>query len=137
MIAHTINIARKSIYIDHLICSTDSEKIKKIALKYKCSVPFLRPKYLSTNKTSMLDVLFHLTKKFTDYFYLVLLQPTSPLRTTSDIDEAIKKCEKTNAFSVVSVNKMEKSSAWMFNLNQKKSCFLYLKILTTTKEGRI
>ena len=69
----------------------------------------------------MLDVLFHLTKKFTDYFYLVLLQPTSPLRTTSDIDEAIKKCEKTNAFSVVSVNKMEKSSAWMFNLNQKQA----------------
>ena len=121
LVAHTINIARKSIYIDHLICSTDSEKIKKIALKYKCSVPFLRPKYLSTNKTSMLDVLFHLTKKFTDYFYLVLLQPTSPLRTTSDIDEAIKKCEQTNAFSVVSVNKMEKSSTWMFNLTQKQA----------------
>ena len=136
LIAHTINIARKSIYIDHLICSTDSEKIKKIALKYKCSVPFLRPKYLSTNKTSMLDVLFHLTKKFTDYFYLVLLQPTSPLRTTSDIDEAIKKCEKTNAFSVVSVNKMEKSSAWMFNLNQKQAMLPIFKNTNYNKRRR-
>ena len=121
LIAHTIDMAKKSIYIDDVICSTDSEKIKKIALKYKCSVPFLRPKYLSTNKTSMLDVLFNLSKKFTDYFYIVLLQPTSPLRNTSDIDEAIKKCEKKNAFSVVGVNKIEKSSTWMFHLDKKKT----------------
>ena len=57
----------------------------------------------------------------------MLLQPTSPLRTTLDIDKSIEKCEKYNAFSVVSVNKFQKSINLMFNLRKKNNVNFFKK----------
>ncbi len=121
LIAHTIEQAKKSNYIDNIVCSTDSKEIKDIALNYNCSIPFMRPKYLAKNSTTSLDVLTHLCKKIKSYDYIILLQPTSPLRIAKDIDAALEKCEKYNAFSVVSVNKLNKKTNLMFHLDKNNN----------------
>ncbi len=95
LIAWSIIEGKKSEYIDKLIVSTDSEKIAKIAKEYGAEIPFMRPAELATDKASSFSVILHaidfLEKKGEKYNYLVLLEPTSPLRTVEDIDIPLKK----------------------------------------------
>ncbi|OUU29742.1 MAG: hypothetical protein CBB97_02110 [Candidatus Endolissoclinum sp. TMED37] len=137
LIAYTIEQAKKSNYLDNIICSTDSKEIKDIALNYNCSVPFMRPKYLAKNSTNTLDVLIHLCKKIKSYDYIVLLQPTSPLRITKDIDEALEKCEKYNAFSVISVNKLDKKTNSMFHLDKNNNLNSFEKGFTKFNKKKL
>jgi len=73
---------------------SDDKKIKKIAKKFNISIDYKRPKKFSKSNTSLIDTLFHFhqwTKiKKIDYDYLVVLQPTSPLRNYKDINAATK-----------------------------------------------
>ena len=62
LIAYTILEAQKSKYINDYIISTDSEKIAKISRKFNADVPFLRPKNLSTSKSSSVSALIHAVK---------------------------------------------------------------------------
>ena len=98
LLAWPIIAANKSKYVDSVIVSTDSKKIAKIANKYGGNTPFIRPKYLATNTSSSIDVISHvikfLTKKNDDYFYIILLEPTSPFTTTADIDKSLNILEK-------------------------------------------
>jgi len=104
LLAHTIIAAKNSIYLDKVIISTESKNIIKIAKKYKCEAPFIRPKKLSLDYVSATDVLFHALKKINECFdYAVLLQPTSPLRTAEDIDQSIVKIINENGDSLISV----------------------------------
>ena len=77
-----------------IIVSTDSKKIRKISLEYNISVPFIRPKIISKDNSSDYDLINHAInffKKKNIYFkYILLLQPTSPLRTYKDINQSIK-----------------------------------------------
>jgi CMP-N,N'-diacetyllegionaminic acid synthase len=112
LIAYTIEAAKDCPYIDELMVTTDSMKIKKIAEKYGVNVPFLRPKHLATDTASSFDTVKHtinfykykLNRKF-DYF--ILLQPTSPLRTTKNIDAAMHFLFEKKADAVISISKME------------------------------
>lgn len=110
LIEYTIDAARKSRYCKNfdLLCSTDDKEIAKIARANDCPVPFLRPKRLASDKASSMDVILHalsymenVTKK--KYDYVVLLQPTSPLRTARHLDEAITKALRYSCDSVISV----------------------------------
>jgi N-acylneuraminate cytidylyltransferase/CMP-N,N'-diacetyllegionaminic acid synthase len=108
LIAHTIECAKKSQYVNRVIVSTDSEKIAEISKKYGAEVPFLRPEDLSQDKSKVVDAIAHLVDKLkTDEGYVpdyvVLLQTTSPLRFSSDIDAALLLCFKRNADAVVSL----------------------------------
>jgi CMP-N,N'-diacetyllegionaminic acid synthase len=89
LIEWSIDAALKSKYIDKVVVSSDDENILKIA-KDKCDI-IKRPKELATDTASSIDVIKHvldnLEKK---YDYIVLLQPTSPLRNEKHIDEAIE-----------------------------------------------
>lgn len=112
LIAWSIDCALKSKFIDTVIVSTDSKKIASVSKKYKADVPFLRPKKLSTDKASSIDVIFHcmdwLEQKKKYYDLIVLLEPTSPLRDTKDIDKAIELLFKEKkAESIVGVSKVE------------------------------
>ena len=115
LIAYTIEVAKKSELITHLITSTDDQKIAEIAKKYGCNVPFLRPKELARDNTPTLPVLQHATefmeKKLGIKFdYLVLLQPTSPFRIAEDIDKTIQLLIDTpEADSSVSICEVEKN----------------------------
>jgi len=108
LLEHTIITAKKSKYLSKVYVSTDSEKIRKIGLKYKLPDLKIRSKKYSGRKASTHSVMLHEIKKIKYNFdYLVILQPTSPLRTVSDINKACKKMlEDKKADSLVSCSKI-------------------------------
>ena len=107
LIAWTAEAALECTAVDHAILSTDDPEIAEIGTELGLEVPFLRPASLAENSTPMIPVLQHLLGWAKDTFghveAVVLLQPTSPLRTASHIEEAIKLFRDQNAQSVVSV----------------------------------
>ena len=113
LIVWSIEAARESKYIDKCIVSTDDDKISNIVKKFGGDVPFKRPAHLATDESTTFDVLEHGINFFknqsVEFDYLVLLEPTSPLRDSNDIDEAIMILhEKRNiADSIVGVSKVE------------------------------
>ena len=119
-----LQAARKSKYIDELTISTDSEKIIKIAKKNNFYVPFKRPAKLATDKSKSSEVILHALNFFKNkniiFDYVIILEPTSPLTKTSDIDNAIKLIEKNKTNSLVSVYKSERYHPYFhYKLNEK------------------
>lgn len=108
LIAHSIDIARAFVGDEDICVSTDSEEIKQVVENYGLSVPFLRPDYLATDTATSNDVLIHAVNFFKqqgrEYKKLVLLQPTSPLRTVDDVFGCIK-LYREDIDMVVSVSK--------------------------------
>jgi len=112
LIAYTIKEALRSKYITDYIVSTDSKEIAEIAKLYGADVPFLRPAHLATDTASSLAGLQHATKWMEDkndyiYDYVIELMCTNPMKTSTDIDNVIKKLVSTNADSVIGVAKLE------------------------------
>ena len=112
LIAHTIASAKGSQRISRIIVSTDSEQIAGIAKEYGAEVPFLRPPELAQDKSPVSEAVLHLLAelKVREQYepeYIVLLQPTSPLRNSDDIDGALTLLEKRGADSVVTVTETE------------------------------
>jgi CMP-N,N'-diacetyllegionaminic acid synthase len=108
LIAYSIDAAKKSDLITHLIVSTDDEEIADVAKKRGCDVPFIRPKELAQDETPHLPVMQHAVKEMEDelgivFDYVIIFQPTSPFRTKEDIDGTLKKLIDTGADSAVSV----------------------------------
>ena len=90
LISYTIESAIKSNVIHHLIVSTDSNEIAEVARSYSVDVPFIRPHVLSSDTALAVDVLKHAItheeKRLQIRFdYVVMLQPTTPLKLTEDI----------------------------------------------------
>lgn len=111
LIYYTIREAKKCKQITNYIISTDSTKIKKVAQKYRAAVPFIRPKNLSTDKSTSASALKHalvesekIYKKRFDY--VVELMVTNPLKTCEDIDKVIQIMLKFRANSVIAVNQL-------------------------------
>lgn len=95
LLAYTIDAAKKSRLINRIIVSTDDKKIAAVAKKYGAEVPFMRPRALGQDHTPDLPVFQHaLTwlKKNEGYTpdFIIHLWPTSPLRKSEDLDEAIR-----------------------------------------------
>jgi len=112
LIVWTIDEAKKSKYIDRLIVNTDSQQIAEISKQYGAEVPFMRPQELANDNADSISVLKHTIDFFNQEFdYILLLQPTSPLRNVEDIDNAIELLnEKTKA--VISVCETQHSPLW-------------------------
>lgn len=113
LMAWTIKAALESDAFDEVMVSTDSEKYKEIAEQYGASVPFLRSKENSADKSSSWDAMrevineyIHAGKKY-DVF--CMLQPTSPLRGAEEIKKAFDLFYEKKADSVVSLCKMDHS----------------------------
>lgn len=119
LIGHSIIEAKKSKYIQSVIVSTDSDEIASVAKKFGADVPFLRPAELSTDSASSLGVIRHaLENSLPDFTHLILLQPTSPLRTVQHIDEAIEKFIKIkNANFLFSVKEVDPKMNWVVQEN--------------------
>jgi CMP-N,N'-diacetyllegionaminic acid synthase len=103
LLAWTCAAATESTRLDRVVCSTDSEEIAAAAAACGVEAPFRRPADLSGDETPMLDVVRDALGRFEDVSVVVLLQPTSPLRTAAHIDEAVERLAATGADSVVSV----------------------------------
>ena len=111
LIEYTIKAAHESRLISRCILSSDSEKIITISKKLGLEVPFVRPRELSTDDAPALPVIQHAVAWLRDHDnylpdYIILLQPTSPLRTSKHIDQALTKLIQSDADSIVSVVKV-------------------------------
>jgi CMP-N,N'-diacetyllegionaminic acid synthase len=116
LIAWTIEQAIASNCLARVIVSTDDDEIAEVAKKYRADVPFIRPKELATDDATASDVISHavdyLLKHDGPFDILLLLQPTSPLRTSQDIDNAIALLFAKKAKAVVSVCEAEHHPYW-------------------------
>lgn len=95
LIAHTIEKAKASKYIDRLILSTDDEEIAEVGRKYGAEIPFVRPKELAEDSTLDLPVFQHAIKWLEENEnwkpnLIVHLRPTHPFRKTEHIDLGIE-----------------------------------------------
>jgi CMP-N-acetylneuraminic acid synthetase len=115
----TFEAAANSKYLDQVIISSDSQDIIEYAREQKVDAPFIRPAELAGPTVTSDETLLHALKwqiehEMQTYEYVVMLQPTSPLRTASDIDQAIELLASSpNALSVVSVTALPKNPAWL------------------------
>ena len=110
LIQYSIDVAKESKYIDRIIVSTDDKEIADVSIACGAEVPFLRPKQLANDTTKTIEVLVHaideIMRSGVSYDYLVLLQPTQPLRTSEQIDEAIEKIINEGEESLVSISEV-------------------------------
>lgn len=118
LIAWTIEAARASEYVDRTVLSSDDGTIMDVAQSCGCEVPFTRPAALSTDTASSIDVVMHALDALPGSDMVVLLQPTSPLRTAGDIDEACRTLERTGAPACVSVCAVQQSPYWMYRTDE-------------------
>ncbi len=113
LMAYTIESALQSHYIDETMVSTDSEIYASIAKEYGANVPFIRSSKNATDMAKSMDVVFEVLDEYErrgkSFDNIVVLQPTSPLRTYINIDEAFKLFYEKVADSVVSVCECEHS----------------------------
>lgn len=112
LIYYTIKAALASKLMTKVILSSDDDEIIGIGKDIGVEVPFKRPRELADDTTPTIDVLIHAVnyvEKNQSFFpdIIVVLEPTSPLRTTEDIDKALEKHIETDADSVVSVVKTD------------------------------
>jgi len=113
LVAWTIDAALSSSFIDRCIISTDDEEIAQIAREYGCDVPFIRPTELATDRALSNSVYLHALEALSDkYDIAIFLQPTSPLRKTVDIDQALELMQKKGASSIVSVVEAVRPLEW-------------------------
>ena len=117
LIAWTIEEAKKSKYIDKLILSSDDAEIIAVAREWGCDAPFVRPAELSQDSTPGIEPVIHALRIFPEYDYVVLLQPTSPMRTVEDIDGCIELCVSKQVTACVSVTEPDKSPYWMYTVD--------------------
>jgi CMP-N,N'-diacetyllegionaminic acid synthase len=116
LVAWTAEAAAGSRYLDRTILSSDDEAIIAAGHAAGLEVPFVRPAGLARHDTPAMDVVLHALDAVDEAFdLLVLLQPTSPLRTSIDIDACIERVV-AGAPCCVSVTAPGHSPAWMFTL---------------------
>ncbi len=123
LIIHTIAAALQAVNISRLLVSTDSLELKEIALRAGATVPFLRPPELATPSATTKDVVRHAVlflqeQEGQSYDYFMVLQPTSPLRLSCDIDQAFQQLVAANADSIVSVTKAPIPSSHLVRAEQ-------------------
>ncbi|WP_135455744.1 cytidylyltransferase domain-containing protein [Vibrio echinoideorum] len=122
LINWSIEAGKKSQYIDRVFVSTDDKEIADVAWQLDVELPELRPAELASDTAKTEDVLLYSLEKFApDVDVVVLLQPTSPLRTAEHIDEALELFMEQEAFSVVSVTPCEHPPLWSNTLPKDNS----------------
>ena len=139
LLGNAISQARKIKYSKRIFVSTDSIKIKKEALKYKAEVPFIRPKYLSTDTAPEIYAWRHavdfLNNKL-DIFpdYIVSVPTTSPLRRISDINKCLSLAIKNELDIVFAITSSHKNPH--FNILVEKNGKLQIAIKKNKKIAR-
>lgn len=122
LIDYTISEALKSNYLDYTMVSTDTNEIAEIALEYGAEVPFLRDEFLASDEAKTIDVMVDAVRKLGElegsFDYVVLLQPTQPLRTAEHIDRSIEEIIDKELDSLVGVNEAEDHPILMRTINE-------------------
>lgn len=133
LILWTIEEAQKSKYIDEIYVSTDSRKIKDVVKTAKVNI-LDRPKELATDEAKTIDVVIHFIKhlesrNYKENFLIILLQPTSPLRTVKDIDKALEMYFRFKV-PIISVSKACHPPQWIAELDEDLGISNFLKAIS-------
>jgi CMP-N,N'-diacetyllegionaminic acid synthase len=105
MVAWTVAAACASRYIDRVIVSSDDSDVIAAAVAAGAEAPFVRPFELATDQVQQQDVMLHALKAVPGrWYYLVLLQASSPLRDAADIDVCIERIDATGAPTCLSIS---------------------------------
>lgn len=119
LLAWSVAQAKASKYVDRVIFSSEDARLIKAAKAAGADIPFVRPKELALDSTpGMLPFLHAVTAIPEKYDYVMLLQPTSPLREPDDIDACIRLCLASGAPACVSVKEVSENPYWMYRLDQ-------------------
>lgn len=125
VIAYSIEAARNSGLFNTIMVSTDSLEYANIAKSLGAEIPFLRSADNSSDQASSWDVvrevLEHYSRDNIHFDMFTLLQPTSPLRTAGDINNAFEIYIEKKANAVISVCEMEHSPLWSNTLPDNHS----------------
>jgi CMP-N,N'-diacetyllegionaminic acid synthase len=119
LISWTIAAAQAARCFDEIVISTDDEEIADIAVSMGLSVPFMRPAELAQDDTPGIEPVMHVLSRMSGFDSMVLLQPTSPLRTPADIDAAVELARVGHARSVVSVCEAKEPIQWKFTIQAR------------------
>jgi N-acylneuraminate cytidylyltransferase len=120
LLAWTIEAAKCSRYIDRIIVSSEDAEILSVARAWDCETPFERPAELAADETPGIAPVLHALEVLPErYDYVVLLQPTSPLRTAEDIDGCIDLCDTSGAPACVSVTPAAKPPEFFRRMDSK------------------
>ena len=126
LIAYTINSALKSKYLDRVFVSSDNTAILEMSKRFGAET-LKRPRNLAKDTSTTFDVIKHAIKNIKGFEYVVVLQPTSPLRDEKHINKAINFLKKKKADAVISVCKEDHSPLWSNVLPKDKSLKGFLK----------
>ncbi len=112
LIVHTFEAARACPLLDRVLVSTDDSEVAELALRQGVEVPFMRPAELAGDASPVMDATLHALRwlEENEHYapdYVLLLQPTSPLRTAQDIEASIRLALDRSARAVVSVTPAE------------------------------
>jgi CMP-N,N'-diacetyllegionaminic acid synthase len=126
LIAWTIEAALQSKYIDKVIVSSEDNKILQISKEYGADI-IKRPNHLADDTSITFEALEHVIKNTRKFYYVMLLQATSPLRNSKHIDESIELLENKKANSIISVCKVAHSPLWSNILPEDGSMVGFIK----------
>jgi len=126
LIGWTIEAALNCNAISKIVVSSDDDEILAVANSYKVDA-LKRPEYLATDTAASFDAIKHAIENNSGYEYIILLQPTSPLRTTTHLREAMQLLEEKQADAVISVCETEHSPLWANTLQVDKSMQGFLR----------
>jgi len=126
LIAYSIEAGLQSKYIDKVIVTSDDEEILNVSKEFGADI-IKRPDELASDIATSFDAIKHTIENVDKYDYIILLQPTSPLRSAVQIDEAIELFKTKEANAVVSVCEMDHSPLWSNTLPQDASMQGFLR----------
>ena len=118
LIAWTIEAALAAGKVDRVVVSTDDAEIAAVAKSAGADVPFMRPEELAGDNASGIAPVLHAIEMLPEFNAVLLLQPTSPLRNSSDIDAMIGLAFQKNANSVVSMCEVEDHPYWTYAIGE-------------------
>lgn len=124
LIAWSIEAARRSRYLRRVIVSTDDAEIAEVSRRYGAEVPFMRPGDLAGDASPHVPVILHALDWLGQHEgrqpeWVMLLQPTSPLRAGEDIDAAIELAEKTGTDAVIGVTEPRHHPFLMYRMDER------------------
>jgi CMP-N,N'-diacetyllegionaminic acid synthase len=137
LIQYTIESAIQSSYLDDVIVTTDCEEIAEVSKLAGAEVPFMRPDELASDSAKTIDALVHavdeLAKNGRTYDYIVLLQPTQPLRLSQHIDEAIEKLIASDKSSLAAVTKVQEHPILVRSIDAQGELVPLLNVSSTVR----
>jgi N-acylneuraminate cytidylyltransferase len=121
LLAWSIEAARRSRCLDRVVVSSEDSAVIDAARACGCEIPFRRPDELASDTAPAIDVVLHALDCLPGFDVVVLLQPTSPLRTAADIDAACATLLAQHAPACVSVSLVQESPYWMYSLDDNET----------------